>query len=154
MIRYQLRCLNNHDFDGWFRSSAAYDEQAERGLLACAVCGTSKVEKAIMAPAVRSTEVEARPAAEGASQPATDIHQQMAASIPPEIVAKLREIREFVRKNADYVGPRFAEEARKIHYEEVDARGIYGEVTKDDVEALLSEGIDIAPLPILPDDRN
>lgn len=154
MIRYHLICDAGHDYDAWFPSSAAYDRQAERGLLACAVCSSLKVEKAIMAPSVRTSEIATRPALPTVTSPAAEIAERVVATMPPEVAAKLREIRDFIRNNADYVGQGFAEEARKIHYREAEARGIYGEASRQDVEALLEEGIEIAPVPMLPDDRN
>jgi hypothetical protein len=147
MIRYRLRCDAGHDFEAWFSSSAGYDEQAERGLLACAVCGTPKVEKALMAPNVAKT-AEERPV------PALPAKRPMTAQLPAPMREMLRQIHEHVKKNSDYVGDRFAEEARKIHYEETEARGIYGEATIAEARELHEEGIEVHALPAMPEDAN
>jgi hypothetical protein len=139
MILYSLRCDSEHEFESWFKDSAAYERQATRALVACPHCGSHKVEKAIMAPRV------ARGAAVPASAPP-------AKSVSPDPkAAQLRrallELRRQVEDNCDYVGPRFAEEARRIHYGEADARGIYGESTREEAEALAEEGVEVASLP-------
>lgn len=146
MIRYRLICDRQHEFDGWFPSSAAFDKQAGAGLLSCAVCGSPKVEKALMAPNVVTSkpDVPARPAPTA----------PMAASLPPEALAMMQQLRDYVRQNSEFVGDRFAEEARKIHYEETDPRSIHGQATGEEARALLEEGIEIHPLPVLPEDRN
>ena len=146
MIRYSLICAKDHEFDGWFRDSAAYDEQQKSGALSCPVCGSGKVRKAIMAPAVGS----------GSREPAAP--EPVAAAGRDAKLARLlehmRRLRRYVEENADYVGREFAEEARRIHYEETEPRGIYGETTREEAQALIEEGIEIAPLPILPEDNN
>ena len=161
MIRYALNCDNGHDFDSWFANSAAYDKQAKRALVACPVCGSTKVEKAIMAPRLTRTDTIAPPTppaapplpAPAASAPAKT---QMAIMSPQEreLRAKLKELRDHVTKNASYVGPRFSEEARKIHYGETEHRSIYGEASPDEAKALHEEGIEFHPLPMLPDELN
>lgn len=137
MIRYALRCASGHEFDVWFRSSADYDAQAAGGAVECPECGTAKVAKAIMAPSVaRSEKARAQPvAAAGPSGGSTEFEK---------LAAKLRE---HVEQNFDYVGGKFPEEARAIHYGEKDERGIYGEASPEEVRALNDEGIKIAPLP-------
>jgi len=147
MIRYDLICDQGHEFDGWFRDSAAYDGQAGRGLVSCTVCGSAKVEKQLMAPAVpaKSNRKDMSP------------QKMVGGAVDPRMQAMMqmmREMRRQVEENADYVGDRFAEEARKIHYEEAEKRGIYGEATPDDAKALIEEGIDVHPLPRLPEDGN
>ena len=147
MIHYDLICDQGHAFDGWFRDSAAYDEQAARGLVTCSVCGSIKVEKQLMAPGIPMK-----------SNRKADSPQKM-ATVPadPRVAAMMqmvREMRRQVEANAEYVGDRFAEEARKIHYEETEKRGIYGEATADDARALIEEGIEVHPLPRLPEDGN
>ena len=131
MIVYNLHCSEGHDFEGWFRDSGAFDEQHAEGKLVCPVCDTRAVSKAPMAPSLSGT-VGAR------------------SSAPAEI-RKMRQfvtgLRKFVEQNADYVGPKFPEEARKIHYGETEERHIYGEATLQDVKELVEEGVDIAPLP-------
>lgn len=141
MIRYQLRCDKAHGFESWFRDSAAYDALAKVGEVACPVCGSTKVEKQLMAPAIAKPS-EAAPVA--GSDPA------QAMAIAGERLRQLRELRRLIEANADYVGPAFAEEARKIHYGEADPRSIYGETSGEDAKALREEGIDIAVVPWVP----
>lgn len=141
MIRFSLNCENDHDFDGWFRSSADYETQKKRGLVACPTCHSSKVEKALMAPALSSARK-----AEKVALVANEAQRQM--------MAMMKDMAQKVRENADYVGDKFAEEARKIHFGETEVRGIYGEATLDEARSLAEDGIDFMPLPILPEDRN
>lgn len=170
MIRYSLTCDQGHDFEGWFRDSADFDGQAKTAGLGCPLCGSTEVSKKLMAPAVvgtkkgRSALVEAGPVARagvaeatsGVSAAATDATPLGGASTPDlqRMVELARYIRNEVVSKADYVGPRFAEEARKIHYGDAEERGIYGETTLEDAEALIEEGVDVMPLPILPEDQN
>ncbi|MFI4960180.1 MAG: DUF1178 family protein [Hyphomicrobiales bacterium] len=155
MIRYALVCEKGHDFESWFQDSAAYDKQIKRKLIACPHCGSAKVEKAIMAPRLagsRKREMTAEPAV-AASAP----EKAPVAMISPqekELRSKLKELREHLTKNADHVGPKFPEEARKMHYGETKHRSIYGEASPDEAKALAEEGIEFHPLPILPDERN
>jgi hypothetical protein len=136
MIVYNLRCKAGHGFEGWFKDSAAFDAQASSGKLVCPVCNSRKVEKAIMAPAVAGT--------------------RKTSVTAPEEMRKMRQfmtgLRKYVQDNAEYVGPRFAEEARKIHYGETQERQIYGESTVKEAVELVEEGIDVAPLPPDPDE--
>ena len=137
MIKYQLRCNKEHEFEGWFADSAACDEQLQSGDVACPICGSVKVAKAIMAPRI----------AKGESG------KSVAVSPPPEALQlkqALRELRDQVEKNCDYVGEQFAEEARKIHYGEADPRGIYGESTEKESAELADEGIEVSRIPWLP----
>lgn len=157
MIRYTLACDRQHTFESWFQSSDAYDKQAKRGLVTCPACGSAKVEKAIMAPALgrssKSIETRAEPAP--APVPAADSAPVAMMSAPEqEFRAKLRELRDHLTRNADDVGKRFAEEARKMHYGEIEHRSIYGEASLEDAKALHEEGIEFHPLPVLPDERN
>lgn len=138
MIRYALQCSNQHAFEGWFASSAAYDDQAENGQITCPSCGTASVEKAIMTPNI---------AGAGKLRDTSD-------RIPAEAAAMMRAVRRHIIDNADYVGPRFAEEARKIHFEEAEPRGIYGEATAAEVQDLRADGVQVCPLPQLPEDAN
>ena len=137
MIRYALKCAEGHAFESWFRDSSAYDALAEAGQVTCAVCGTTEVQKSIMAPAVSgpSTEVEERK------------NPLSAPASPAE--AALRQLRDHLSKNADYVGKDFASEARRIHQGEADARGIWGEATREDAKALKDDGIPVAPIPFI-----
>lgn len=134
MIRYDLRCDSGHRFEAWFRDSAAYDAQRAAGSVACAVCGTVNVEKAMMAPGIASRGAEP-------SQPA------LSAPHGTDLAAKLAALRDHVQKSADYVGPRFAAEARRIHAEEGDSRAIWGEATASEARALIEDGVPVAPLP-------
>ncbi len=153
MIRYALKCSTGHEFEAWFRSSAAYDEQEARGLVSCAVCGSEKVTKALMAPSLRTSETR-MPAPAGPSTESLPAPQPAAAHVPREVVELMRRVRDHVRSNADYVGDKFADEARKIHYDEAEHRGIYGEATPEEARALAEEGIDVHQLPVLPEDKN
>ncbi len=155
MIRYQLQCEKEHAFDAWFSNSAAYDKQVKRKLVLCPECGSSKVSKAIMAPNVgvkgnKKTGNAVVPARRDVPQPVDPAQ----AEARREIMAAMRKVRELVEKNSEYVGPRFAEEARKIHYKETEEKGIYGEASPGEVKDLLDEGIEIHPLPTLPEDQN
>jgi hypothetical protein len=161
MIRYTLNCDQGHTFESWFANSAAYDKQAKRSLIACPVCNSSKVEKAIMAPRLGRSEAADEPAAPTpapapATAPAVPSSPPVAMMSPveSELRKKLKELREHIVKNADYVGPRFSEQARKIHYGEVEHRSIYGEATPEEAKELHEEGIAFAPLPVLPDEFN
>jgi hypothetical protein len=158
MILYRLKCKRGHEFEAWFAGSAAFDKQEKRGLLSCPSCGTSNVAKALMAPSVakRSKRKAAvrkpdeKPAAVAeAPKPET---QRVAAH--HELASAMRKLRAEIESKSEYVGPRFSEEARKIHYEEAPARGIHGEATADEAKALKEEGIEFYPLPILPEDQN
>ena len=141
MIQYSLVCENDHKFDAWFASASAYDSQSKRGIVTCPICDTRQVEKALMAPAVSRAGSERVSLAIGHPQ-----HEQIRAA--------LRAMRDKVMSEADYVGDRFAEEARKIHFKDVESRGIYGEATTDEVAALVEEGVDFMPLPNIPEDHN
>jgi hypothetical protein len=160
VIRYALRCKNGHGFETWFQNSGAYDKQAARGLVACPVCGSTKVAKALMAPRVAKGKARASaeppvPAAPApAPTPQTPAPVAMLTAKERELRAKLKELREHVVKNADYVGQKFPEEARKMHYGEIEHRSIYGEASPADAAELIEEGIELHPLPVLPDERN
>jgi hypothetical protein len=147
MIHYDLQCEKGHPFDGWFRDSAAFDRQLAAGLVACTACGSIQVEKQLMAPGIPAK-----------SNRKAKAHQPMATGLGEaqqhELMAMFRELRRKVEANAEYVGDRFAEEARKIHYSETEKRGIYGEATPDDARGLIEEGIEVHPLPRLPEDGN
>ena len=151
MIRYRLRCDSGHEFEAWFPSSAGYDAQATRGLLSCAVCGVSKVDKAMMAPNVGKQAEDMR---SGPPAPPVPNKLPVAAQLPPPMLEMLKKIREHVRETSDYVGDKFAEEARRIHYDEAEARGIYGEATMAEARDLFEEGIEVHALPALPGDAN
>lgn len=147
MIHYALRCACGHEFDGWFKSSASFDRQASRRLLECPRCGGAGVERALMAPRIggRKRPAEPPPAATPA-EPATAI----AGKMPDQVRALLAKLRQEVEARCDYVGDGFAAEARRIHEGEVPARGIYGEASEAEAEALAEDGIDIARIPWVP----
>lgn len=141
MIQYALTCENHHQFDAWFRNAETYDEQEARGIVACPVCSSAKVGKALMAPAVSRANSGKVAVASG--------HPKQA-----EIMQFLRAMRKKVVSEADNVGDRFAEEARKIHFKEAEARGIYGQATHDEVASLVEDGIEVMPLPSVPEEAN
>lgn len=140
MIRYNLACSQGHEFEGWFASSEAYDKQRAAEAVECPSCGATDVSKALMAPAVSTSRKK-----EAVS---------LAANNSSEVADMLRKLRQQLTSNADYVGDRFAEEARRIHFEEVEKRGIYGEATPDEVRGLVEDGIEFHPLPTVPEDHN
>ncbi|MCZ8147419.1 MAG: DUF1178 family protein [Roseomonas sp.] len=160
MIHYKLRCAAAHEFEGWFQDSAGFDKLAQAGLVECTVCGSTQVERALMAPAVVSSRKKAKPpappappsgtAAPEAPPPSPTGPQMAAGPIPAQLVAMLQRLRTEVEKSCDYVGKDFAEEARKIHNGEAEARGIYGEASDAEAEALAEDGIDVARLPWVP----
>jgi hypothetical protein len=173
MIRYRLRCEKRHEFEAWFASSDAFDRQAKRGQIACPRCGTAKVHKSLMAPNIVKGVKRARAekgAEKGAGKAAEPITAEPPAAapqpVPPppadthrlaahgELAKAMRKLRAEIESKSEYVGPRFSEEARKIHYEETPARGIYGEATREEAQALSEEGIEFFPLPSLPEDHN
>jgi hypothetical protein len=156
MIRYALHCERGHEFESWFQTSSAYESQVKRKLVTCPGCGSAKVEKAIMAPQIVSKKAPA--SAEDVPASSTDVAAP--ASTPllmaeeRELRAKLKELREHIVKTADNVGERFPNEARKMHYGDIEHRPIYGEASPDEARALIDEGVEVTPLPVLPGDRN
>lgn len=137
MIKYALACEHGHDFEGWFGASADFDDQAARGLLECPVCTSKAVRKQIMAPAVAGTKA-----------------QKSGADLPPQarqmMMEALGKVRAHVEDNFDYVGDRFAREARAIHEGKSEERGIYGEASPAEVKALVEDGVPVAALPPAP----
>jgi hypothetical protein len=156
MIHYTLRCERGHAFESWFQSSSAYEAQEKRKLVNCPACGSAKVERAIMAPQI----VSKRGREDAAPAPAATTDVTAPASTPlmmaqeRELRAKIKELRDHIVKNADNVGERFPNEARKMHYGDIEHRPIYGEATPDEARSLIEEGVEVSPLPVLPDDRN
>ena len=174
MIRYDLICAREHSFEGWFRDSAGFEAQSARHALSCPICGSDRIEKALMTPGL-PVKANARQA------PAPQSGDRV---LPPDLAGAdsravafrhaMRALRSQITANSDYVGDRFAEEARRIYYAETAAdsgtedvtpdtpkdkpktgkRGIYGEATLEDAKALREEGIDVLPLPVLPEDQN
>ena len=144
MIRFGLTCNKEHTFEAWFRSGDDFDKQNSLNLVTCPLCGSHEVNKALMAPAVATTKSNDKP-------------RPVALALSDEqktALEQLKAITRQVRENSEYVGSRFAEEARKIHFGETETRGIYGEATTEEARALVDEGIEFMPLPILPEDAN
>lgn len=135
MIRYALLCEKEHEFDGWFRSSSVFDDQVKAGEVICPICGSAKVRKGLMAPNVAGTKKR---------------DSINATEVAEKIVMAMTAIRKHVEENCDYVGDKFAETARRIHYGEEEQRGIYGETTPDEARELIEEGVEVAPLPVVP----
>jgi len=165
MIKYALVCDKKHTFETWFANSAAYDKQVKRKLVTCPVCDSAKVEKALMAPRLtaRSNKrsgkvIEHHAAAESTvATPVPAPESSPVAMMSPqekEFRTKLKELRDHLVKNSDNVGNKFPEEARKMHYGETEHRSIYGEASPEEAKELIEEGVELLPLPVLPDDRN
>jgi hypothetical protein len=155
MIRYALQCDRGHAFESWFQSSSAYETQVKRKLVNCPGCGSANVEKAIMAPQIvskRARVAEKAPAA--TNDVAAPASTPLLMSEERELRTKLKELRDHIVKSADNVGERFPNEARKMHYGDIEHRPIYGEASSDEARALIEEGVEVTPLPVLPDDRN
>ncbi|HZR76266.1 DUF1178 family protein [Bradyrhizobium sp.] len=164
MIHYNLRCRKGHAFESWFQSSSAYESQEKRKLVSCPICGSTEVERAIMAPRIARKKGRDNASSEPVATPA--VPTPAAEVIPPststpllmtqerELRAKLKELRDHIVKNADNVGDSFPNEARKMHYGDIEHRPIYGEASADEAKALIDEGVEVMPLPTLPDDRN
>ena len=141
MIRFSLHCDKAHEFEGWFRDNADFDTQSKRGFVECPVCASKKVEKSLMAPAVSTARNrETMALAANAEQ--------------KRLMSELKALSEKMKENSDYVGDKFAQEARKIHFGESEARGIYGEANLDEVKSLAEDGVPFLPIPVLPEDRN
>lgn len=143
MIHYTLTCEKAHAFDGWFRSSEDYARQEEKGLLSCPVCGSGKVGKGLMAPNV-ATSAEETPAG----------GQVLLGEREAHLRRLLKEVRDEVTRNAENVGPRFAEVARQMHDGEIEKSSVYGIASKDEVQALKEDGVEFHPLPNIPDESN
>jgi hypothetical protein len=142
LIRYSLSCENAHTFEGWFSTSADFDGQVASGFLTCPVCNSASISKTLMAPSVSTARKKEEKQA---------VAMDMARA---EAEARLKAAVAAIKANAEDVGDKFPEEARKIHYGEADARGIIGQASFGEVRDLLEEGIEVAPLPVLPEDAN
>jgi hypothetical protein len=138
MILYELKCGKDHRFEGWFRSGEAYEAQLAARELSCPMCGDRSIDKAIMAPRIGKAAQAAPPDPAPRKQPAA------------EMMTMLRALRDKVEKECDYVGPAFAEEARRIHYGETEERAIYGEASDEDAESLREEGVPVSRIPWVP----
>jgi hypothetical protein len=152
MILYDLRCRRGHVFEAWFRDSAAYDDQAAAGKVLCPTCGSRKVEKALMAPRVskgQESEKGQEPTTGQEAKPKVPVARAETEKAA-ETMRQLAELRQKVEENFDYVGPNFAEEARKIHYGEADAHNIYGETSDEEAESLKDEGVTFGRIPWVP----
>jgi hypothetical protein len=151
MIRYALSCAGQHRFEAWFTGSEAFERQRSDGAIACPLCGSTTIEKALMAPAVSSSRRK-----ETVRAAVKEAAVRVAANVPEhsEMTEMLRKLRKDVTENAEYVGEKFPEEARRIHYNETEKRGIYGEASPDEARSLADEGIEFHPLPVLPEDHN
>lgn len=147
MIHYALVCDAGHAFEGWFRSSEDFETQTGRHLVGCPTCGSTEVTRAPMAPNVRSGRAKDE-------EPPPRRPVMVADEKQKAMLEAMRDIRRKVTENATWVGDRFAEEARRMHYGEIEHQGIYGEATADEVASLSEEGVEFQPLPILPEDRN
>jgi hypothetical protein len=159
MIHYNLRCAKGHAFESWFQSSSAYEVQEKRKLVSCPVCGSTRVERAIMAPQIVSKKGRGQTPPEPAPAPtttelATPASTPLLMAQEQELRTKLKELRDHIVKNADNVGERFPNEARKMHYGDIEHRPIYGEASPGEAKALIDEGVEVMPLPTLPEDRN
>ncbi|MBC2883790.1 DUF1178 family protein [Ochrobactrum sp. CM-21-5] len=141
MMRFSLHCDHGHEFEGWFRDNADFDRQSEMKLVSCPLCNSQQVQKSLMAPAVSTGR--------GKEKMAMTLGEAQ-----KKVLEEMRELSRKVRENADYVGDKFAEEARKIHFGETETRGIYGEASHEDVSSLLEDGVDVMPLPVFPEDQN
>ena len=146
MIKFALKCKDDHVFEAWFSNGADFDRQKDAGYISCPHCGSPEVAKNLMAPSVSTGNARAV---------APETPMELAAGpVPAEVVRALKEAVTAIRKNCEDVGERFAEEVRKVHYGEAEARGLMGKASADDVGSLLDEGIEIMPLPTLPEDAN
>jgi hypothetical protein len=155
MIHYQLQCGQQHEFDGWFATSAAFETQAKRRLVECPVCGDTNVTRGLMAPAVTTSRAvvpaaDAPAPAPAAPQPPAVAPTVAGSAMPAHVRAMLQHLRSEVEKHCDYVGPGFADEARKMHRGESERHAIYGETTPDEAEALADEGIEVSRIPWVP----
>jgi len=154
MIRYALHCDRGHQFESWFQSSAAYDSQRKRRLVACPVCESVAVDKALMAPRLAKKGKAPAVAVPAVADAAPSEPVALLSAQESELRAKLKELRDYIVAKADNVGKDFPTEARKMHYGETEHRPIYGEASGDEARALVEEGIEVAPLPTVPDDRH
>lgn len=146
MIKYNLKCDADHAFEAWFESSVGFDEQSKRGFVTCPQCGSGQVSKALMTPGVST----------GRRKDARKEAVQVAAlsTMEAEMRTKMKEVRDHIHANTEDVGASFPEEARKMHYGEAEQRGIRGAAKPEEVKSLVDEGVEIAPVPVLPDEAN
>ena len=146
MIKYSLICEKEHEFEAWFGSGDDYDKQRKRGFVECPMCGSNKIDKALMAPRVSGTKKSGDASVPMAQMPMPPVSK--------EFVDQLRKFKKHVEANAENVGDKFPEEARKIHYGEAEARGIYGKASLEDAANLAEEGVNVMPIRYLPEEKN
>lgn len=154
MIRYRLACDCGHEFESWFASGRAYDEIIACRGVQCPSCGGSRIGKAMMAPSI-VTSADRSPIATSTQIELADPEKRTTlATAHDDLVRAARKLHQLVKEKSDYVGPRFADEARRIDSGEAPDRGIYGEATAQDALALIEDGIAVLPLPSLPEEHN
>ena len=157
MIKYSLFCENEHDFEAWFSNSAEYASQDKRALVSCPYCGSTKINKALMTPSIPNRQSKNLKQFDNEPQITPDQTLTTADKMPEkfsQVLNQMREMRTHIQKNSEDVGKNFAEEARKIHYGETKKRGIYGQASQKEVEGLVEEGVEVLPIPALPEDQN
>ena len=161
MIKYHLQCVQHHEFEAWFSTSSAYDDQRERGLVSCPICDSGAVSKLLSAPNLNSPKLRKTPEPQmpapsatvtAPSQPMPQLNDEQAEMVGKAMKA-LKDLHKRVKTDFTNVGDKFAEEARKMHYGESAAKPIYGNTTKDEREELADEGIDVYELPDLPSEQ-
>ena len=141
MIVFDLLCGTDHEFESWFQDSAAFEKLAKAGHAVCPICGDTKISKSLMAPAVSGTKKKSNEKMAISAKAAQQMGKYMEA---------VKDMREQVEKNCDYVGEKFPEEARKMHYGEAETRNIYGEASDTEAEALQEEGVEVQRIPWAP----
>jgi len=149
MIHFDLICEKDHKFDSWFAGNEAFDKQKKAGLVTCPYCNSDKVEKCLMSPSIPA-KANKCVSGEASRQLLSTDNDPVAKALTENI----RKMRQHVSENAEYVGKDFAEKAREIHYKEQPARGIYGEASLEEAKSLLEEGVEVMPLPALPEESN
>lgn len=144
MIRYSLKCAEDHEFESWFQSASAFDKLVNAGMVSCPICGGDQVEKALMAPKVTTSRVKATVPAQ------TPAKENILTTPSTEVEAALAELKKKVEETSEYVGPNFATEARKIHDGDGENRSIYGEASREEAKSLVEDGVAVMPLPFMP----
>ncbi len=149
MIVFDLICPKGHGFESWFKDSAAFETQASKGLIVCPTCGSKKIKKALMAPNLAGVNKNDDAPAPPSPLPLSNMTKKAALEVEKatELRENLRKTRKTIEENFDYVGGEFAEEARKIHYGEAEARNIYGETSDEEAKALTDEGVELSRIP-------